>query len=382
LSEFDFDKIIDRRNRRSEKWDYYGDRDIIPMWVADMDFQSPPAVINALHDDIEHGVFGYAAPTKGLVNVTLTMLKKNYNWDVKEEWLVWLPGLVSGLSVSCRCVGEKGDGIVTTTPIYPPFLMVPNQSDRTCIKVPMVQTDEYWTIDFDAFEKAIAQNVKVFLLCNPNNPTGRIFTKEELTKISEICIKHDVIVCSDEIHCELLLEDTPHIPTATLNEAALQNTITLMAPSKTYNVAGLGCSFAIIANKKLRHKFQRTAKGIVPPVNTVAFTACEASYQHGEPWRDALIAYLKENRNIISTFVQEHLSPLKVCHVEATYLAWINASELGIKDPTKFFEDHGVGLSNGAFFDMPEYVRLNFGCTKATLLEGLNRMKKAIESLK
>ncbi len=377
---YDFDTPIDRRHTASLKWDRYKDPDVLPMWVADMDFKSPPAVIQALHERVDHGIFGYSRPPASLVESTLYMLKERYQWDVRPEWLVWLPGLVTGLNVCCRAVGQPGDNIMTAVPVYPPFLTAPAFHRRSLTTVPLQEGEEGWHLDFNRMEKAITPKTRLFILCNPHNPVGRVFTKDELNQLVFFCEKHDLVICSDEIHCDLILDTAKtHFPTAML-DAAAHRTITLMAPSKTYNIAGLGCSFAIIPDGSLRKRFKLAKAGIVPDVNILAFVAADAALQYGEPWRLALIDYLRKNRNTVIRAIRD-ISGLTIKSIEATYLAWIDTRPAGIENPARFFEKAGVGLNDGKEFDGPGFVRLNFGCPKATLDIGLSKIADAMASI-
>ena len=376
-----FNKNINRKNTGAVKWDIYNERDVLPMWVADMDFLSPPPVIQALKERSEHGVFGYTWQTDELVETVIARLKKLYQWEVNPEWLVWLPGLVSGLNVACRAIGEAGDEVLTSVPIYPPFLSAPKNQDRALKKFPMIRNGDMWEIDFETFEKAIGERSKLFILCNPHNPLGRIFTRDELHKIAALCEKHDLILCSDEIHCDLLLDaNKSHIPTASLSSNFAERTITLMAPSKTFNVAGLGLSFAVIANDKLRRKFQRAMQGIVPHPNLFGYSAALAAYKHGGEWLEELLDYLRINRDMVYSRINA-MPGLSTTHVEATYLAWIDARDLGVDNPHQFFEKAGVGLSNGIEFFAKGFLRLNFGCPRDMLEEALERMENAIRKL-
>ncbi len=376
---FDFDTIIDRSNTASEKWDKYRGRDIIPLWVADMDFRSPPAVIEALHERVEHGVFGYTHPPAELVEAVRTHLLADYGWAVEEEWIVWLPGLVCGLNVLCRAVGGAGDEVVTFTPIYPPFMSAPGLSDRGLIKVPLQLREGRWVADLEALERAITPRTKLLLLCSPHNPVGRAWSREELAQFAEVAELHNLVIGSDDIHAGLVLDgDKRHIPIATLSAETARRTITLLAPSKTYNIPGLGCSFAVIGDPALRRAFRKAMGRIVPHVNTLGYTAAQAAYRDGEEWRQALVAYLCGNRDLVTAEVNA-MPGLSMAHVEATYLAWIDARETGIPDPTHFFEEAGVGLSDGADFGAPGFVRLNFGCSRSLLVEALGRMRRALD---
>ncbi len=375
---FDFDLPIDRSNTDSEKWDKYKGRDIIPLWVADMDFRSPPAVIDALHQRVDHGVFGYTAAPDCLVETVVSYLKTEYGWVVEPSWLVWLPGLVCGLNVACRAVGVQDDEVITFTPVYPPFMTAPVLSGRTAVKVPLKQNGDRWEMDLDALETAISPRSRMLMLCNPHNPVGRVWTKEELTGLADLAERHDLIICSDEIHAGLVLDkDKRHIPIAMLSDTIACRTITLNAPSKTFNIPGLGCSFAVISEQLLRKQFQKAMAGIVPHVNLLGYSATQAAYSNGEKWRLELIEYLRGNRDLV---MQElgSLPGFHVTHVEATYLAWIDVRKSGIDHPAEFFEKHGIGLSDGVSFGLPGFVRLNFGCRRELLKEALKRMKAAV----
>ena len=375
---FDFDTVTDRRHTDSLKWDRYKDRDILPLWVADMDFLSPPAVIEALHKRIEHGVFGYTLPPQELIETIIGMLAEEFSWEVEPSWLVWLPGLVTGLNVACRAVGNEGDAVLTMTPVYPPFLSAPKLSGRELITVPLAEENNCWTIDFAALEKAITPRTRLILLCNPQNPVGRVLSKEELTQLAAMAKKHDLIVCADEIHNGLILDqDKQHIPFATLGEEAAQRAITLIAPSKTFNLPGFGCSLAIIENRSLRARFQKAMTGIVPHVNVLGYTAALAAYRDSQEWRMALLDYLRTNRELVTQAVTA-MEGISMAPVEATYLAWLDCRQTNIADPAAFFENAGVGLSDGQEFMGPGFVRLNFGCPRATLQDALKRMQNAL----
>jgi len=376
--QFDFDTVIDRSCTSSEKWDRYAGRDIIPLWVADMDFRSPPGVITALHERIAHGVFGYTHPPQGLVEAVLGHLQRDFAWQVRPEWLVWLPGLVCGLNVLSKAVGEPGDEVITFTPIYPPFMSAPTLTGRTTVKVPLMLKGGRWVADLEALERAITPRTRMLLLCSPHNPVGRAWSREELQQFADLCERHDLIIGSDDIHAGLILDgETVHIPIATLSAETARRTITLLAPSKTYNIPGLGCSFAVISDPDLRKRFIKAAGRIVPHVNTLGYTAAEAAYRHGEEWRQQLLAYLRGNRDLVTAGI-DTIPGLVMTHVEAPYLAWIDTRQAGIENPGRFFEEAGVGLSDGADFDAPGFVRLNFGCSRSLLVEALQRMRRAL----
>jgi len=274
---FDFDRIIERRGGDSIKWSRYADRDVLPLWVADMDFASPPAVLDALRRRIEHGVFGYAAPWPALLEAVRDHLQRHYGWRIEPEWMVWMPGIVAALNVACRAVGQAGDGVFTSTPVYPPFLSSPGLSARRLVTAPLRQRADRWEFDFAAVDQVLDQ-VKLWLLCHPHNPVGRAWEESELHEVARLARRHDLIVCSDEIHCGLVLDDTVrHKPFAALSEDAARRSITLMAPSKTFNLPGLYSAFAIIPDAQLRKKFVAVMDGIMPHVNTLGLVAAEGA---------------------------------------------------------------------------------------------------------
>ena len=376
--DFDFNRVIDRRDGDSLKWNKYAGRDVLPLWVADMDFAAPPAVVAALERRVAHGCYGYSKPWPGLVNALLGYLQRRYDWKVAPEWLVWLPGLVTGFNAACRAV--EGD-VLTAIPVYPPFLTAPKLAGRKLQTVTLVLSGDSWGWDFAQMEAAVTPETRLLLLCHPHNPVGRAWSREELTQLAEFCRRHDLTVCSDEIHCDLILDpERKHIPLAALDADMAQRTITLMAPSKTYNIPGLGCSFAVIPNASLRHRLEEAMRGIVPDVNVFGLVAAEAAFNEAAEWHEALIEVLRANRDRVEAVVAG-IPGLSMTHVEATYLAWIDARGLGVAGPVRFFEDAGVGLSDGADFGLPGWVRLNFGCPPATLEEALARMTKACAAL-
>ncbi|MGF1526622.1 MAG: MalY/PatB family protein [Candidatus Competibacterales bacterium] len=379
-----FDPIIDRRgtdSTHSTKWAKYAGRDVVPMWVADMDFASPPAVLEALHRRVDHGVFGYSRPPVGLVETMVAHLERRHRFEVDPEALVWLPGLVPGINLACRAVGEDGDGVATFVPVYHPFLKAPALSRRTLVTVPLAEAHNRWQPDAAALAKALTPRTRLFLLCNPHNPVGRVFGEAELTALAEVCLANDVVVVADEIHCDLILEPgLDHLSFAALAPEVADRTITLLAPSKTYNLAGLGCSLAVITNRELRERFKAAMTGIVPDVTPLSLAAAEAAYGRGEPWRQGLIAYLRHNRDRLQAAVAGWPG-VDMAPAEATYLAWLDCRATGVDDPLAFCEAAGVGPSPGAQFGAPGFVRLNFGCPTSTLETAIARLGKAFGGL-
>lgn len=372
-----FDTPIDRRGSDSFKWGKYAGRDILPLWVADMDFAAPPAVLAALHRRIEHGVFGYGGPWPSLTESVLAHLQGEYGWSIEPEWLVWLPGLVTGLNVACRAVDGE---VLTATPIYPPFLSAPHFSGRKLNRVDLALDNNRWQWDMAAVQQATTAATRLFLFCHPHNPVGRCWSRDELLALADYAERNDLVVCSDEIHCGLILDaDKRHIPFASLSPAAAQRSITLLAPSKTFNIPGLGCAFAVIPNPALRRRFEQAMHGIVPHVNVLGLAACEAAFRHGGDWHRDLIAYLRGNRDRVAATMAS-LPGVRMAPVEATYLAWIDVRDLRLAKPAAHFEAHGIGLSDGADFGAPGWLRLNFGCPRATLDEALSRFERAVRA--
>ena len=375
---FDFERTIDRRGGDSEKWNKYAGRDVLPMWVADMDFAAPPVVLEALQRRIAQGCLGYAQPWPALVESALTYFQRRYDWRVEPEWLVWLPGLVTGINAACRAVDG---GVITATPVYPPFLTAPDFAGKELVAVPLRLEGGCWSWDFDRMAATITPQTRLMLLCHPHNPVGRAWHESELRQLADFCCRHNLIVCSDEIHCDLILDaDRNHVPLARLDEEMARRSITLMAPSKTFNIPGLGCSVAIISDTGLRQSLKNVIRGIVPQINVLGLVAGEAAFRGADTWRDALLCVLRRNRDRVQEAIAK-IPQLAMTPVEATYLAWIDARDLNIADPAQFFEDAGVGLSDGVPFGAPGWVRLNFGCAPAILNQALERMARACSTL-
>lgn len=376
---FNFDEIVDRTQTPCEKWDKYKNQDIIPAWVADMDFKSPPCVIDALQKRVAEGVFGYTGIDDETYDAIIAFLKRHYNWEIKKEWILFTHGVVSSMNVACMAV--EGQSVMTTTPVYPHFIKAPKHAGKEVLAIAMKEENNRWVLDFEAMERAITPTCKLFMLCNPYNPAGTVFTCKELERLGAFCLKHDLTICSDEIHADLLLNsEAKHIPFATLSEALAQKSITLMAPSKTFNIAGLQASFAVIPNAELRKRFQKTMGSMVGGINLLGITALKAAYLEGDAWLAELRVYLAENLKMVQEFVARN-PQLKLLGQEATFLAWIDASALHVKSPYAFFVQHGVGLSDGEPFGDKNFVRLNFGTQKSVLKTILERMQKAMDSL-
>ena len=377
---FDFDKPVDRRQTQSLKWDKYGDKDVLPLWVADTDFEAAPCIIDAMQQRIAHGVFGYSRPSPRLKSLIIERMHSRYGWQIEPEWLIFMPGVVPGLNFACRAWCRDDRQVITPTPVYYPFLHAPGYNDRSVAHLPMVlAADNRWLPDFEKLE-ALSSNADLLLLCNPHNPGGTVFRRDELERIADIARRHDLVVCSDEIHCDLLLEpELQHIPFASINSDAASRSAVLMAPSKTFNIPGLCCSFAIIPDPKLRSKLQHAMRGLMADNNLIGFIAAEAAYADGESWLQTQLSYLRDNRDLVISILGS-IPGVAIANIEATYLAWIDISAIGMEDPIAEFEAGGVGLSPGQQFGDKRFVRLNFGCRRELLCEALKRMQQVLQT--
>jgi cystathionine beta-lyase len=378
-----FDRLIERLGTDSVKWGRY-EGDVLPMWVADMDFRAAPEILAALHERVAHGIFGYAGDPQELKEVLCERLWARYAWRVSPDEIVLIPDVSVGFNLGCQAVGQPGEGIVMHTPIYHPMLRVPGNADMVGQLMRLDEdADGRYTVDFDKMRRVISPCSKVFLLCSPHNPVGRVWTRAELEQMAAICLEHDLYIVSDEIHCELLYPGVTHTPTAALAPEVAARTITLMAPSKTFNLAGLKCAFAVIQNAALRERFNGARRGLMPGVNLLAYTAALAAYRDSDEWQAALLSYLQANRDHLVDFVAEWLPGVRLWRPEGTFLAWLDcrAAELGGLEPHAFFLERArVALNNGADFGPggQGFVRLNFGCSRAILDLGLERLRDAL----
>ncbi len=381
-----FDEMIDRLGTNSIKWNLFGD-DVLPMWVADADFRSPEPVLEAMRRKVEHGVFGYEMPPQSLLQTVVERMQRLYGWSITPADVVPVPGIVTGLFTTARAYAHVGDGILMQPPVYPPFMMAARDFGLTTEYAPLTRSVEgnrlSYTIDFEAFERAITPRTKILMLCQPHNPTGQVYTPAELNRMAEIALRHDLIIVSDEIHSELMLGGTPYVPTALAAPEAAQRMVTFVAPTKTFNLAGLGCGFAIIQNARLRAQYNAAAEGIVPHVSSINMAAAEAAFSTAtDEWLAELRAYLTDNRDALLDFVAERLPGVVATVPSATYLAWLDFSALDLQpDPFKFIlQNAKVGLSDGAPFGPggAGHVRLNFACPRERLMDGLERIAKAV----
>ena len=380
----EFDRIIDRSNTGSLKWQRYAGRDILPMWVADMDFAVPDVVLDGVRKRVDHGILGYSVAHPGVLDAIVSYLKDEHEVAAAEpSWIAFTPGMVPAKTQAALLAGQPGDALMVCTPAYPPFLNIHKSTQRELITVPLKEISSeplHFSLDFEAMEAAVTTRTKLFYLCNPHNPVGRVFTKAEVEQVADFCVRHDLLLVSDEIHCDLLLEPetTPHTTALRLSGPIQERLIVLMAASKTYNIPGLSCSFAVIPDATLRRRFISAKTTFIAEVNPLGYHATEAAYRDGRPWRTKLQQYLRGNRDLLANFLKEKAPQIRMPHMEATYLAWLDVRALNLDAPQQHFESHGLGFSPGQDFGGPGHVRLNFGCPRATLEEALRRFEKAI----
>jgi cysteine-S-conjugate beta-lyase len=383
-----FETSVNRKGTSSVKWDLtktiFGEEEVLPMWVADMDFLPPQEVIDSLKSRLEHGIFGYTFAGDTTAEAVKSWMKKRHAWEIHTKWLTYSPGVVPAIATAIQALTDPGDKVLVQSPVYTPFFSMVEENDRVIENCQLVYENGHYSIDFAAFEQSLASGVKLFLLCNPHNPGGRVWTKEELTKIGELCHKHDVFILSDEIHSDLVYQPHVHIPLATIDEKYAQRTITCVAPSKTFNLAGLQASAMIIPNVKIREKIAKIHKqqGFFS-LSTFGIKGMEAAYNHGEEWLENLLSYLKENINIVNEFITEQLPSVKVVDPHGTYLIWIDCRALGLNDEElkkALLQKGKLALEPGTKYGAggEGFVRMNIACPRDTLLEGLERLKTAL----
>jgi cystathionine beta-lyase len=382
---FDFDRVLERRNTDSNKWRKYGP-DVVPLWVADMDFRSPEPVIEALRGRVEHGVYGYGynLERSPLHEVFADRLATLYGWRVEPDAVVLIPGVIPGFNVAARVLASPGDGVLLKVPLYPPLLRVPGNVGITMDAADLARAPEgRYEVDFDALARAITPRTRFLMLCNPHNPVGRVWRRAELERLAELCLARGLAIVADEIHGDLVFAGHRHVPIASLAPEIAERTLTLMAPSKTWNLAGLKFGLAVIPNAALRERFAAGRADLVYGVNILGYTAALAAYRDGGPWLLALLRYLEASRDFLVEYTRKRLPGIVVTPPEGTYLAWLDCRRATIPggDPFTFFLERArVALSDGATFGRggAGFVRLNFGCPRSILAEGLDRMRQAL----
>lgn len=373
-----------RAGTGSEKWDRWAGRDVIPTWVADMDFAAPGVVLDAIRERVNHGVFGYTDIPPGFRPALVDHLTARHGLVVEPDWITSTPGVVNGLAITARLFSKPGDGIITFTPVYPPFLSLPGLAGRECIRVPLAQGKRAWTIDWDRLEASVTPTTRLFWLCHPHNPTGTVFREEELLQVAEFAARHDLTVVSDEIWSDLLLDEEHggprHVPFASLDHEKARDCVTLVAPSKTWNLAGLGCAAAICRDRAILKKWRAAGGGLVPMINPLGYAAAEAAWRHGDEWRRRLVAVLRQHRAMVSETVAR-IPGLTCVPAEATYLAWLDCRGTGVADPQAACEAAGIGPSDGRDFGSPGFIRLNTACPTDRLTEILRRLALAFAAV-
>lgn len=370
-----------REFTKSRKWLDVPNPDVIGMGLADMDFQTAPSVIEAIKLRIEHGIFGYDQLPDFLIETILNRLATLYDWEIEPEWILLTSGIIPSLYTANRTIGKPHDDVITLTPTYGEIMNSVLKADQNIVKVGMIQESNHWVIDFDTLEKSITPNTKVLNFCNPHNPIGRVYKREELLRIIEICNKYNIAISSDEVYADLILDENKrHIPIASLDQQIAQNSITHLSASKTFNLSGLRFSYTVIPNQQLRDKFIQNNSRILPGVNFIGAIATLSAYQYGEEWRKELIDYLRVNRDLIYSYIN-NIPGLSVSKVEGTFLAWIDIRSLKLNNPVEFFAIHAkVLMLDGNEFSAPGYIRLNFGCETHKLEKALIGITQAISS--
>ncbi|MDP4085669.1 MAG: MalY/PatB family protein [Bacillota bacterium] len=383
-----FNEKINRRNTSSVKWELtkeiFGEDELWPMWVADMDFRPPQAVINALKERVEHGIFGYTFVPKSTHQAIQEWLKKRHKWEIQPNWLLYCSGVVQAISTAIQTFTNLGDKILLQAPIYTPFFEMIEKNGRSVVNSPLQLVNGRYEIDFNGFENELKNGCKLFLLCNPHNPTGRVWTKEELMKMGELCLNYDCLILSDEIHSDIVYKSFKHFPIASLSHELLNQTITCIAPSKTFNLAGLQASAVIIKNEDLRTKFSETQKrqGVFS-LNTFGIIGMETAYHEGEEWLEELIDYLEENKNYTIDFLDKYFPHITCIEPEGTYLLWLDCRNLSLDDKplhNLFIQKGKLALEPGTKYGPggEGFMRMNIACPREDLIEGLERLKKAL----
>lgn len=384
---YNFDEVIERRGTDSVKWDgvkkIWGSDDLIPMWVADMDFRTPPFVIEVLRKRLEHEILGYTFACEEWYTSIADWLQRRHQWEVTREMLTFVPGIVRGQAFALQCFTNPGDKVMVMTPVYHPFFLVTERMGREVVYSPLDLHDGHYQIDFERFSKDI-QGCKVLILCNPHNPGGRVWTVEELHRIATICKDNGVLVISDEIHADLTLPPYKHHPFATVSEVAAQISLTFMAPSKAFNMPGLGSSYAIVLDGELRNRFQTFMEaGEFSEGHLFAYIGTAAAYMHGEEWLEQMLDYIQGNIDFTDNYLKTYIPQIKMIRPQASYLVFLDcrALQLNQEGLTKLFSDKAhLALNDGKMFGEPGegFMRLNIGCPRSVLEQALRQLAEAL----
>lgn len=389
---YNFDQIIDRKETQALKVDSlkenFGKTDLIPMWVADMDFLSPKPISDALQKRVEHGIFGYTKPSQAYYDSIINWLKNRHSWSIKQEWINFIPGIVKGIAFAIDCFTDQQDGIVIQPPVYTPFRATTEMHKRKVVNNPLILQAGQYKMDLENLEKVLNSTCKMLILCNPHNPGGRVWTREELVNLAEICDKHNILVISDEIHSDLAFENQgyKHIPYASVSEKAAQHSVTFMAPSKTFNIAGIISSFTVIPNDKIREKFFHYLEASeLQQGHIFAYTATEAAYNKCSEWLDEAKLYIWENIKFVDNYLKENIPQIKAMIPEASFLVWLDCRELNLTQEeltSLFIDDAKLALNNGLTYGPggEGFMRLNVGCPLSIIKKALNNLKNAIDN--
>lgn len=386
MKKYNFDELVDRTNTNCIKYDgrqmFFGTEDVLPLWVADMDFKTPDFIINALKERLEHEVLGYTFRDDSYAESITNWLEKRHAWKVEKEWLSFSPGVVAGLTLSIEAFSKPGDEVIVQPPVYFPFFDSVKGTGRKMVENPLKLENGRYTFDLEDLKQKITSETKLLLLCNPQNPGGMVWTREELEALTAICLENKVLIISDEIHSDLVFEGHKHIPLPTISEEVAQSCVVCMAGSKTFNIAGLTTSFVVIPNKRLLARYERELK--VPHLhmgNIFGSVALETAYREGEAWLEQMLVYLQENMQLVRAYLKENLPQVVPMEPEATYLVWLDFNALGLSDEelNERLLKAGVGLNRGVQFGKQGsgYMRINIGCQRSTLLQALERIKAA-----
>lgn len=385
---YDFDQIIDRKNTHSVKFDslqdVFGKENILPMWVADMDFLSPPEITKALKERVEHGIFGYVVPDEEYYTSIINWLEKRHNWMIEKETISFVPGVVKGIAFAIDEFTDVNDRIIIQPPVYPPFKSTTESLDRVIVNNSLIFEDGQYKMDFDNLRELAKTDCKMLVLCNPHNPAGRVWSKEELQELAEICFDNDILVISDEIHSDLALPGFKHTPFAIVSDKSAENNITLMAPSKTFNIAGIVSSFAVVENRELRSRYFNYLNARQLGQGTIfGYLASQYAYAHGEEWLNQAIEYIQKNIDFVDKYLQENIPQIKAVMPEASFLIWLDCRELNLTQKeleNLFVHKAKLGLNSGKMFgeEGEGFMRLNIGCPLSTIEKALDNLKKAV----
>lgn len=390
MAVYNFDEIIDRNGTNCLKVDAlqerYGSSDLIPLWVADMDFKAPPAVIDAIIKRAQHGIFGYTRPSQEYHDSIRNWLDKHHDWQIKQEWTSFIPGIVKGIGFVVSCFTDRNDKIIIQPPVYHPFRIIPTLQHREVIDNELILKENRYYMDLEGLKNKIALGAKIFILCNPHNPGGRVWTKQELIDLAEICYDNNVLVISDEIHADLAHKGHKHIPFATVSDKAAMNSITFMAPSKTFNIAGIVSSFSVIPNEKIRDKFHAYLESFELEEGYIfAYTATQAAYQHGEEWLVQAKEYIWGNIQFVDNYLKENIPQIKAMIPDASYLIWLDCRDLNLSQPQLedlFVNKAKLALNTGTMFGKggEGFMRLNVGSPRSILAKALAQLKDAVNN--